>query len=155
MAHWNRGFSHEKWLFSSSLCKRLPEGIKIIMWLSHTALQFSPCLIPLIDLILSCGKLNSYLLGSPNREYGYHISEDRSLDSPIAIASQDCSTRCLRDLLGRAMGKSELPSGKHTKNYGKEKPPHLTIWKFGKSRNFRPGHFQVRKLLVYQAGYSQ
>ena len=147
MAHWNRGFSHEKLLFSSSLCKRLPEGIKIIMWLSHTALQFSPCLIPLIDLILSCGKLNSYLLGSPNREYGYHISEDRSLDSPIAIASQDCSTRCLRDLLGRAMGKSELPSGKHTKNYGKEKPPLFNYLEVRQIKELSTGPFSSSQTL--------
>ena len=37
-----------------------------------------------------------------------------------------------------------LPSGKHTENYGTS--PFL----IGKSTNFRLGHFQVRKLFVYQ-----
>ena len=29
--HWNSGFAHEKWWFSSSLCKRLPEGMYVIV----------------------------------------------------------------------------------------------------------------------------
>ena len=41
-----------------------------------------------------------------------------------------------------------LPSGKHTENYGTS--PFL----IGKSTNFRLGHVQVRKVFVYQLGYT-
>ena len=48
--HWNSGFSLTKWWFSSSLCKRLPEGkTTIFLWFSYDF----PMIFPYICHIFS------------------------------------------------------------------------------------------------------
>ena len=88
------------------------------------------------------------LVDTPPRSHGSHGSHgDRRHQTgyPVTLIF---NMENHRKMMGKPLENHKkmevLPSGKHTKNYGK------SSFLMGKSTKFRLGHYQVRKLFVYQ-----